>query len=90
MRTVIIVGVGLVALAVFVLAARLAGRSPATGARIFIVPWLLVALYNWYLGTTHGYTVVQELPFFALVFGVPALAAIALVRRHGSRQPPLA
>jgi hypothetical protein len=85
MHTVMVVGGGLAALAVFVLVTVLMGSGPATGARWFILPWLAAALVNLYLGTTHGYTVVQELPFFLVVFGVPALAAFAVMRWAGSR-----
>lgn len=80
MHTVMVVAGGLVALAVFVLIAKLLERTPAAGARYFILPWLVAALVNLYLGTTHGYTVVGELPFFAIVFGVPALAALGVMR----------
>lgn len=80
MHTVMVVGGGLVALAVFALGALALGRSPAAGARFFILPWLVASLVNLYLGTTHGYSVVGELPFFAIVFGVPALVAFAIMR----------
>lgn len=82
MHTVIMVGAGLIALAVFALGASLLGRTAAAGARWFILPWLVVALINLYVGTTHGHSVVGELPFLAAVFGVPALAAFAIMRRN--------
>jgi hypothetical protein len=78
------VGIGLFVLAVFVLGSRMLGRSPGAGARWFILPWLVVSLYNLYVGTTHGYSVVVELPFLAIVFGVPAIAAFAIMRRWGA------
>jgi hypothetical protein len=80
MHTVMIIGAGFVALAVFVLSAVLLGKAPAAGARLFIPVWLVAALINLYVGTTHGYSVVAELPFFAIVFGVPALAAYGVMR----------
>jgi hypothetical protein len=85
MHTVMVVAGGLAALAVFVLVSVLLGRGPAIGARWFIPAWLVAALVNLYLGTTHGYTVLQEIPFFLIVFGVPALAALAVMRWAGSR-----
>ena len=85
MHTVIVVGTGLVALAVFALVSRLTRHSLTPGARLFIAAWLIVALGNMYVGTTHGHSVVQELPFLLIVFGVPALAAFALMRWEGSR-----
>lgn len=81
MHTVVMVGAGLVALAVFAIAASVvSGKSAAAGARWFLLPWLVVALVNLYVGTTHGHTVVGELPFLAIVFGAPALAAVAVMR----------
>ena len=79
MHTAMIVASGLIALAVFALGARLAGAGAGAGARWFLLPWLLAALVNLYLGTTHGYTVLQEIPFFLVVLGVPALAAFAVM-----------
>ena len=80
MHTLMVVAGGLVALALFVLAALGLGRAAGAGARWFIVPWLAASLFNLYLGTLHGYTVVAELPFFAIVFGLPALAAAGVMR----------
>jgi hypothetical protein len=86
MHTLMVVGGGLVTLAVFVLAAVLLGKSAAAGARLFILPWLAAALANLYIGTTHGYSVVGELPFFAVVFGVPAFLAWGVMRWTGPRR----
>ncbi len=80
MHTVTMVGAGLAALALFALAASVFGKSAAAVARWFLLPWLIVSLVNLYIGTTHGHTVVGELPFLAIVFGVPALAALAVMR----------
>jgi hypothetical protein len=46
-------------------------------------------LFNLYLGTQHGYSVVSELRFFAIVFGIPALAALIVMRwaRSAASQP---
>jgi hypothetical protein len=84
MHTVIMVGAGLLALGLFALAASALGQSAAAGARWFVLPWLGVSLVNLYIGTTHGHSVVGELPFLAIVFGVPAVAAFAIMRRAGS------
>jgi hypothetical protein len=84
MHTVIMVAAGLAALALFAVAASVLGSTAAAGARWFILPWLVVALVNLYVGTTHGHSVVGEVPFLAIVFGVPALAAVAIMRRWKS------
>jgi hypothetical protein len=81
MHSLMMVGIGFIALAGFVLASWMLGGTPAAGARWFIPPWFIVSLYNLYVGTTHGHTVVGELPFLAIVFGVPAIAAFAIMRR---------
>jgi hypothetical protein len=80
MHTVMVIGGGLVALAVFVLIGLLLGKPVVAGARWFIPLWLIAALVNLHLGTTHGYSVMGELPFFVIVFGVPALVALAVMR----------
>jgi hypothetical protein len=55
-----------------------AGTTAATV--VFLVVWLLVAAFNMWVGVARaGYSVVVELPIFALIFGVPAIAAL-LVR----------
>jgi hypothetical protein len=83
MHTIMMVGVGIVALAAFALGGFVIRRSVTTGAKWFLLPWLAVALVNLYVGTTHGYSVAGELPFFALVFGLPAIAAWLLIRLYG-------
>lgn len=83
MHTVMVVGGGLIALAVFALGALVLGKPASAGARLFILPWLVASLVNLYIGTTHGHTVVGELPFLAIVFGVPALAAWFVARTFG-------
>jgi hypothetical protein len=84
MRTLTLIMIGLVVLAACAAIARLAGRAPAAGARWFLLLWLAASLVNLYLGISHGYTLAYELPFFALMFGVPALAALAVMRWLGA------
>lgn len=46
----------------------------------FVTVWFLAALTNLWVGMTRaGYMFAEELPVFAVVFGVPALVAM-LVR----------
>jgi hypothetical protein len=80
MHTLMMVAGGLWRWLFFALAAVGIGRTARAGARWFIVPWLAASLLNLYLGTLHGYTVAGELPFFAIVFGLPALAAVGAMR----------
>ena len=79
MRTVIIIAAGLVIAAVFVLAGRLLGRGPETmalGAKLFIALWFIAAAINMWMGVAKaGYTFMEELPIFLVIFAVPAAAA---------------
>jgi len=69
----------------FILLAFLIGTARAFGvkgsfvaavARWFIPLWFLGAAINMYVGISHaGYTFLEELPMFFVVFGVPSLAA---------------
>ena len=44
---------------------------------LFVVIWFAVALANMWIGVARaGYSVAEELPIFALIFGVPAAIAI--------------
>jgi hypothetical protein len=45
------------------------------GAQIFIPVWFALAFVNMYLGTRAGFTWLQELPIFLLIFALPAAAA---------------
>jgi hypothetical protein len=83
MHTIMMVGIGIIALAVFAVGGALSGRSAAWGSRWFLVPWLAVSLINFYIGTTRGYSALTELGFFLIVFGLPAVAAWGIIRLYG-------
>jgi hypothetical protein len=75
---------GLVGLGIFMLAAVLLGRRAADGARVFILPWLVVALVNMAVGVYWANIPVSaELPILVIVFGIPAGVAWLLTRRFG-------
>ncbi|MEO1247388.1 MAG: hypothetical protein AAFX56_17005 [Pseudomonadota bacterium] len=83
MHTLLIIAGGIVALAVVVaIGSRFGSERRASMARattIFIPIWLGAALANMYVGVVQaGYTVLQELPFLIVVFGVPAALALLL------------
>ena len=78
MRTVIIIAIGFVALAVCIFGPRLLGgpQWSATGAKMFIALWLVAALVNMWIGVSRaGYSVADELPIFLLIFALPAAVA---------------
>ena len=44
---------------------------------LFVVLWFLIAAANMWVGVARaGYSVAEELPILALIFGVPAVIAI--------------
>ncbi len=80
MRTLIIIAGGFVLLALCLFAGRLFGRTgPETmiiGAKVFIPLWFAAAGVNLWIGVSQaGYSVMEELPIFLLIFGLPAAAA---------------
>ncbi len=84
---VIAAGFGLLGLCL-VLGAWLGSPSPgvglATAAKVFIPLWLIGAGFNMWLGVTKaGYSVAEEIPYFLLVFAVPAAVAVFLAWRFG-------
>jgi hypothetical protein len=80
MRTLIIIAGGFVLLALCLFGGRAFGQtlpaSIALGARIFLPLWLAAAGINMWIGVSQaGYTAMEELPIFLVIFGLPAAAA---------------
>ena len=79
MRSVIIVATGLVIGALFLFGGRILGRGPETlalGAKLFIPLWFIAAAVNLWAGVAKGgYSFMEELPIFLVIFAVPAAAA---------------
>ncbi len=78
MHTVKVVGAGLGLLAMCVLVGRGSGgkQGMAKGAAVFLPLWMVGTGVNLYVGVRKaGYSVADELPVAAGVFGGPALAA---------------
>lgn len=49
---------------------------------VYAILWLIASAVNLWIGVTRaGYPLIDELPIFALVFGVPCLLAWLLARR---------
>lgn len=79
MHTVIVLGVGFGLLVLCALVGRFVGGPSgiAAGALVFLPLWLVGASINMYIGVVRaGYSISEEAPMFALVFGVPAIAAL--------------
>ncbi|KPF64228.1 hypothetical protein IP69_18840 [Bosea sp. AAP35] len=58
------------------------GNPTGVAVKLFLPLWLLASLVNLWVGVNHaGYTLLQEMPFFTLVFGLPAGFAILLFLR---------
>ena len=80
MRTAIIILGGFVLLGICVLAGRWIGgdntKAMVVAAQAFIAIWLAAAVVNMWVGVAQaGYTVIEELPIFLLIFALPAGAA---------------
>jgi hypothetical protein len=80
MHTVKIIAAGLLLLAVFLGCGRFFGSGGAAKAALyFIAVWLLIAAGNMAAGViSAGYSVLEELPIFLLVFAVPSGVALLL------------
>lgn len=87
MHSIMLIGGGLVLLALFVLVSKQCGLRTAAKAALWFIPvWLVAAVANMWMGVSRaGYTVARERPFLLLVFGVPAAVAAAIWQRLASR-----
>ncbi len=87
MHSLMVIGGGLVLLALFVLVGKQGGIPGAAKAALWFIPvWLITAVGNLWMGVSRaGYTVAQELPFLLVVFGVPATVAYVIWRRFSRR-----
>lgn len=87
MRTLIFIVAGIVVfVAIYLLARLLAGDrgAAAMALKVFLPVWFIIAAINLTIGVrTAGYTVLEELPIFLIVFGVPAAAALIAWWRLG-------
>jgi hypothetical protein len=83
MRTGLFLLSGFLLLAAFAILGKMfATNYPAattTAVVAFVALWLLVAAFNMWTGVAKaGYSAAEELPVFALIFLVPAIAAALL------------
>lgn len=89
MHVLMLIVIGLVVLAGFVLVARLIGRHAGAGAQPFIWVWLVASIANGVVGVVQaGIPLVNEIGAFIPIFGVPAAAAWYLARRFGTTARP--
>jgi hypothetical protein len=80
-------GLFLIAGFLFLAASLLLGRlfsanypgATAVATVLYVALWLVIAGANMWVGVAKaGYSVTEELPIFALIFGVPVAVAIVL------------
>jgi hypothetical protein len=80
---IMVIAGGIVLLGVFLLFGKLwGGDAPgsAAAAKIFIPVWLAIAIVNLWVGVSKaGYTAREELPILAIVFALPAVAALLAI-----------
>lgn len=83
MRTGLFLLAGWLLLAAFLILGKLFSENYTSAttmaAYAYVAVWLIVAGLNMWTGVAKaGYSVAEELPIFALIFAVPAAAAILL------------
>jgi len=81
MRTFIIIGIGFALLGLCLGGGWLAGGEGKLkmAALVFVGLWFIAAAVNMYVGVARaGYSFMEELPIFLLIFAVPAAVAVFL------------
>lgn len=81
MRTAIIIGIGLALLGLCLGIGSWTGGAARmkAGALVFIALWFIAAAANMYVGVARaGYSFMEELPIFLLIFAAPAVVALLL------------
>ncbi|MDR7099790.1 hypothetical protein J2X04_002171 [Lysobacter niabensis] len=82
MHTVKVIAAGLVLLGIFWGLGRWLSLSAGTWAAQFLLVWLACAGFNMWMGVSRaGYSVSEELPYFAVVFLVPSVPALLIWRK---------
>ncbi len=87
MRSALIIGAGFALLIASLFISRSIGnqdgRAFGTAASFFIPVWFVISAANMFVGVYRaGYTFSDELPIFALIFLLPAIAAAAIWWRY--------
>jgi uncharacterized membrane protein YwaF len=78
MHTIMVLGAGLALLAIITIKARL---DSSRAMRAFLPLWAACSIGNMVYGVVEaGYSWAEEAPILLVVFGVPALIAVALAR----------
>lgn len=76
MHTLKVITIGFALLAICIVIGRSLGR-PALMALVFLPLWLLGAAINMWIGVSKaGYSIADEAPVLAVVFAIPATAAL--------------
>lgn len=86
MRTVVIIVIGLVLLAVWLLVTRSVTEGEAETVRAtvwaFSAVWFVAAAINLWIGVSQvGYSFLEELPIFLVISSIPAALALLAGRR---------
>ena len=91
LHTVKVIGVGFALLAACLVVGRLMGGAGqptflARSALVFIPLWFIGAAINMWIGVSKaGYSVKEEIPFFFIVFLIPAAVAFIFWWRYSRR-----
>ena len=78
--------IGLVLLAAWMMVARFVAKGRPetirTAVGAFIAVWFVAAAINLWIGVSQaGYSFLEELPIFLVIFGIPAALAVFVGRR---------
>ncbi|MCC7460783.1 MAG: hypothetical protein IT286_05720 [Proteobacteria bacterium] len=82
MRTLIIIASGLVLFFVAVGLSKFFQIAPSKTVKGFVLLWLIAAATNMWIGISKaGYSFMDELPIFLVIFLVPAVTAIVVWKK---------
>jgi hypothetical protein len=82
MHTFLVIAAGFVLLGLCLALGNATSLGLAGGAKLFVPLWFLGAAVNMYVGVARaGYSIADEAPVFLVVFALPAVVAIVLIRR---------
>ena len=86
MRPTIVILIGLATFAAVALLGPVVNAhvSRTSAAWVFLAAWLIFCVIDWYVGVYHaGYSATEELRIHAVIFVIPAVAALGFIAYYG-------
>lgn len=79
MHTIVVTSGGILLLGFVRLAGNWLNIGALAATLVFIATWFAISLINLWIGVSHaGYSVEEEAPILGVVFGIPAVLALAI------------